>query len=146
MVFFKGNKSWYDAGGQQFASGWFLVLMYPEDRLEGEPLFDKSWIRGMPIYTKMSQLGHFMMAQASIKGYKFTMSGSYGGMGLTCDVPRVIYKLGTPCPPELIEAWSNGGGWNSAGSEAPAMREWALKLMDKYETFGWWRQKYARFL
>ena len=22
-------------------------------------------------------------------------------------------------------AWNSGGGWNSAGSEAPAMREWA---------------------
>jgi hypothetical protein len=146
MVFFKNNKSWMSAKGEQYASGFFLVLMYPEDRAEGEKLFDQNMIRGMPIYTKMTQMGPWMMAQASIKGYKFTMSGAYGGDGLTCGVPRVLYKLATPCPQELREAWNKGGGHNSAGSEAPAMREWAKELLPVYAELGWWRQKYARFL
>jgi hypothetical protein len=147
VVFFKKSKSWMDATGQQSASGFFLVLMYPQGRLEGEPLFDKNKIRGMPIYTKMTQMGPWMMGQASIKGHKFTLSGSYGGDGLTCDVPRVLWELATPCPPELIEEWTEGGGHNSAGSEAPAMRMWAKELLDDiYSDLGWWRQKYARFL
>jgi hypothetical protein len=30
-------------------------------------------------------------------------------------------------PDELYRAWANGDGWNSAGSEAEAMIEWANK-------------------
>jgi hypothetical protein len=33
----------------------------------------------------------------------------------------------TPITPELYDAWNNGRGWNSAGSEAPMMRRWALE-------------------
>jgi hypothetical protein len=146
MVFFKGGKSWMDAHGGQYSSGWFLILMYPEGRLEGEPLFNMYQIRGMPIYTKMSQLGQFMMASAKIKGHEIALSGAYGAMGLTKDVPREIYALATPCPLRLVEAWSKGGGWNSAGSELFGMCEWAKELLEVYSELGWWRQKYARFL
>lgn len=146
MVFFKGGKSWMDAKGGQYASGWFLILVYPKDRKEGEPLFDKDRIRGMPIYTKMSQFGQFMMASAKIKGHEMVLSGAYGAMGLTKDVPQEIYELATPCPPELIAAWNAGGGWNTSGSETPAMQEWAKELLEAYALLGWWRQKYARFL
>lgn len=68
-----------------------------------------------------------MMANAEWHGYKMTLSGSYGNDGLTTDVEREVYDLATPVPQELIEAWNKGGGWNSAGSEAEAMRDWALQ-------------------
>jgi hypothetical protein len=38
-----------------------------------------------------------------------------------------VYEKATPVPQELIDAWNKGGGWNSAGSEAPSMAEWAVK-------------------
>jgi len=71
-----------------------------------------------------------MMGTARVGGRSITLSGSYGGDGLPCNVPWDVYLRGEPIPQELQQAFWTGGGHNSAGSEAPAMRKWAL------ETFG----------
>jgi len=76
----------------------------------------------------LRQCGHFMTGRANLCGRWVTVSGSYGSDGLPMSVdklPRDAVRL----PRELYDAWSKGGGWNSAGGEASDMRRWA------YETF-----------
>jgi len=38
--------------------------------------------------------------------------------------------LGVDVPKDLYDLWSKGGGWNSCGSEAKAMKEWATKTFN----------------
>ena len=83
-------------------------------------------IRGIVRYVRMKQLGHFMMGSATVGKHRLILSGSYGSDGLPDSVPDEVYEAGVELPKELIEQWNTGGGWNDAGSEAPAMREWAL--------------------
>jgi len=74
----------------------------------------------------MRQLGHFMMGFARVSKHRLTVSGAYGADGLVMSVPSEVYERGVELPQQLRDAWSKGGGWNSAGSEAPLMRQWAL--------------------
>jgi hypothetical protein len=90
-------------------------------------------IRALVRKVSMHQCGHFMMGRARIGKKTIGLSGSYGGDGLTVSVPRDIWERGLPLPKELHDAWNKGGGWNSAGSEAPLMAEWALANLDKLE-------------
>lgn len=108
------------AMGQMSVSGPFLVLCSPNDAR-----FEQSAIRAFIVSIKMTQLGHFMMANHVIAGHKLVFSGTYGSDGLTCNVPREIYNHAVPVPAYLIDAWRKGGGWNGAGNEATAMRDWA---------------------
>lgn len=86
-------------------------------------------LRAIVRYVRMRQVGHWMMGSARIGSHRITLSGSYGSDGLPTTVPDSVYKLGVPLPQELYDAWSNGGGWNCAGSEAEAMRKWALSAL-----------------
>lgn len=79
----------------------------------------------------LRQFGHWMMGSANINGHWHTVSGAYGSDGLPMDVDK-LPRDAVQVPPELHEAWNKGGGWNSAGSEAPAMREWAMKTFSEY--------------
>ena len=125
-MFISITKRGYTRDGTQFAHGRFLVLCRPDDwDKRDEP------IRAFVCYARMSQLGHFMMARVTRKGHRLSLSGSYGGDGLPCSVPRDIYDSAVPVPADLIDKWNHGGGWNSAGSEAPAMRAWALATFPK---------------
>jgi hypothetical protein len=67
-----------------------------------------------------------MMGSVRIKGKSLTVSGAYGSDGLPKSVPREIWELGVELPQDLYDKWNTGGGWNSAGSEAQAVRDWAL--------------------
>jgi hypothetical protein len=111
----------------------FLILIQPKA--------DYQWVDGhyidvngnAPIkaivrYTSMGQFGNWMMGSARVHGEKIILSGSYGGDGLPCSVLKGIYdSWGIVLPDELRAAWNMGGGWNGAGSEASAMRKWALE-------------------
>jgi hypothetical protein len=88
-------------------------------------------IRALVRYTRMRQLGHFMMGFARVNGQRITLSGSYGSDGLPSSVPDETYAQGIELPTELYSAWNTGGGWNDVGSEAPAMREWAKKTFPR---------------
>jgi hypothetical protein len=88
-------------------------------------------IRAIVRRVSMHQCGHWMMGTARAKGQSITVSGSYGGDGLPCSVPDSVYELGLELPADLHAAWNTGGGWNGAGSEAPAMRAWALAHLDE---------------
>jgi hypothetical protein len=89
-------------------------------------------IKAIVRHTSLRQCGHFMMGSARVHGARITLSGSYGGDGLTCTVPDAVYTdYGVELPRELVAAWSHGGGWNSAGSEAGEMRKWALENLEE---------------
>jgi hypothetical protein len=88
----------------------------------------KGKMRGIVRMVAMQQFGQFMMGRARIKGHTITLSGSYGGDGLPVyQVPQEVYDAGVDIPDELFDLWNKGGGWNSAGSEASAMRKWAIE-------------------
>jgi hypothetical protein len=121
-MFITTRHSGYDRDGGQVASGRFLLLVQPEKYEDsGMP------IRALVRFASLHQLGHFMMGSCRAFGHTIQLSGAYGGDGLPRGVPREVYDKAIDVPAELIAAWNTGGGWNGAGSEAPAMREWALK-------------------
>lgn len=82
-------------------------------------------------HVSLRQCGHFMMGSARIAGQVVTVSGAYGSDGLPMDYEKLTQsaqqKL-VEVPTDLAEKFWQGGGHNSAGEEAPAMREWALSL------------------
>ena len=88
-------------------------------------------MRAIVRYVRMCQFGNFMMGRARIHNTSITLSGSYGSDGLPCSVFDDVYAAGVELPSELYQAWNTGGGWNGAGSEAKAMREWALMTFPK---------------
>lgn len=90
------------------------------------PTARKTPFRAIVRYVRMKQFGQFMMGTARVGKHKLILSGSYGGDGLPKSVPDEVYEAGVELPQELYDAWSNGGGWNGAGSEASAMRTWAI--------------------
>lgn len=113
------------SGEQAHQRGRFLLLLQSEDGNGADPL--RAVVRKVALH----QCGHFMMGRARIAGRSFTVSGDYGSDGLPLTVPADIYALGVEVPQELRDAWNNGGDWNGAGSEAPAMRKWALATFPK---------------
>ena len=88
-------------------------------------------IRALVRKVALRQCGHWMMGRARVAGETITVSGAYGGDGLTRNVSKRVFERAVPLPAELREAWNHGGGWNGAGNEAPAMRAWALENIDK---------------
>jgi hypothetical protein len=140
-MFIVTKRSGHTRVGAQFAQGYFLILAQPEI-----PMFDTegnyiphdkqiAWpIHGIVRYVSMSQYGHWIMGRLRHKDAKdgcISLSGSYGSDGLICTVPMALYEVGTPLPQDLYEAWNKGNGWNSAGSEASAMRVWGLSLLSE---------------
>lgn len=99
-------------------------------------------------HVSMRQIGHFMMGTARAlqvtKAYgedrpgpnDLVVSGTYGGDGLTCDYEDLTEKSRDKLvvvPEELATQFWQGGGHNSAGREAEAMRDWAVKTFLKRE-------------
>ena len=126
-MFITSKYSGYNRHGEQIASGLFLILAEPKNDSGRYPSKSINYpIRAIVRHTSMRQLGHFMMGFARVLGHRITLSGSYGANGLVCTVPDAVYDAGVELPGELREAWNTGNGWNSAGSEAPAIRKWAL--------------------
>jgi hypothetical protein len=109
----------YTHDGQQFCRrAPFLLLLQNGDW--------NSQVYGVVRTVALRQCGHWMMGKARILDKSYTVSGSYGNDGLTLSVDTIPPDA-KPLPDELREAWNRGGGWNSAGSEAEAMAEWARK-------------------
>ena len=82
----------------------------------------------------LSQCGHWMMGKARIAGATYVVSGAYGNDGLPCDWDKDFtpaqQKRFTPVPAKIADAYwhASDPGWNSAGSEAPTMRQWARTI------------------
>jgi hypothetical protein len=120
-MFVTNTNRGYTRKGEQRASGLFLILFSPNPYRTGE-------IRAAVRHIRLTQCGHWMMGSAQVGAKRITLSGSYGSDGLlvACPSPEMWDAL-VPLPAELFAAWNTGGGHNSAGSEAPAMRKWALE-------------------
>ena len=112
----------YHAGTEQRTSrARFLLLL----QQESEPIGAANTF-AVVRRVALHQLGHFMMGHANLGGRWTSISGSYGNDGLPLTV-KSIPEDAKPLPADLYEAWTHGGGWNSAGSEAQAMHAWANK-------------------
>lgn len=108
----------------------FLMLIQ-EDLFPGDPNFGKV-LKAVVRKVSLKPLGNWMMGKVRIYGRSFSVSGAYGSDGLPMTVPKEIFdRAPVALPQDLWNAWSKGGGWNSAGNEAPAMREWALKNLSR---------------
>lgn len=108
-------------GNQEIRRANFLILLQPKEwERRGEPI--KAIVRQVAL----KQFGHWMMGYARAYGQTLTLSGSYGSDGLPVSNSEVYDRATVVLPDELVEAWNTGGGWNGAGSEAEAMRQWAL--------------------
>jgi len=120
--------------GTHILRSWYLILMQPEWHSEDGSL--SAWNARYPIKAvlrkvALRQFGQWMMGRARIRSHSIIISGSYGHDGLPCAVPIAAYNQGIEVPAELIAKWNTGGGWNSAGSEAPEMAAWAHVHFDK---------------
>ena len=138
-MFIRQSQSGYDRSGEQFARGSFLMFFshnpYKWAEENGKTFHDfpaalKGKLYACVRHVYLHQLGHWMMGTARIAGQSVTVRGAYGSDGLTMDyeklTPAARAKL-IEVPTELAETFWHGGGHNTAGPEAPAMREWALK-------------------
>jgi hypothetical protein len=120
-MYIEQTRSYYDHGEQRAARALFLLLIQPPGG-KGCDSPIKAIVRNVALH----QTGNFMMGRARAYGHSITVSGSYGGDGLPCSVPQAVYdRASVVLPDYLYQAWNKGEGWNSAGSEAPAMRAWA---------------------
>lgn len=133
-MFLTPRQARYKSDGSQVAPyGPFLMLITREDK-ECSALE----VRGLVVHTKMEQCGQFMGGSARVLGERIPLSGTYGNDGLTRDVSQKVWEMGTPIPPALYDAWNKGGGWNSAGSEGPAMLDWGISLYQSKKRLHWW--------
>lgn len=131
-MFLSGARHWYTKSGEQRASGSFLILMNRAgaERIKvNDRLIYKT--RGIVRHVKMWQSSHFMVGETTVSIEKVWLSGTYGCDGSFRDVGDVAFAEGFDLPFELYDAWSKGEGWNGAGSEGPAMREWAESIRRK---------------
>lgn len=132
----------YTRDGEQFARGRFLCVFHSNQFKRAEET-GRDWrehpkelrrkLYATVRYCHLKQFGHWMMGTVSIGGSRVTVSGAYGGDGLPMDLeklPETARSRLVEVPADLAEKFWNGGGHNSAGTEADAMRTWAL------ETFG----------
>lgn len=138
---------YYDSRGQTAGRGFFLILVDDENRdWRNTPLKLRAIVRKVA----MQQCGHFMMGTARAYGHSITLSGTYGNDGLVRNVPTEVFEKAVPLPEWLQEAWNVGGGWNSSGSEAEAMRAWAWENIEalhgnmlRPEVYEQYRRRYA---
>jgi hypothetical protein len=131
-MFIAHAKRSFTKSGEQRAQGTFLMLMSLDPYNPETPKHLKNEIRSLVLPSvRMRQCGHFMMSSFLFTQFephiRVPLSGSYGGDGLPRTVPLPIFELGAKLPDELRKAWNEGGGWNSAGSEANAMQKWAIE-------------------
>lgn len=139
-MFIENTRGYYGSdGSQNVGRALFLILVQrdyfkdadgnylsPKDRPDGY-----TEIRAIVRKVALHQFGHWMMGSARVLGERIGISGAYGSDGNTCTVSEKVFAEAVPLPKDLYDAWNKGDGWNSAGSEAPAMRTWAHDNLDK---------------
>ena len=123
-MFIKDAGGGYNRHGEQFGYGWFLLVFQRTWQIGREPM--PRDLRACVRYAHLTQSGHFMTGIVTVGKHRIFLSGSYGGDGLPKDAPDDLWPLLHPLPDDLVEAFWSGGGHNSAGAEAPALRAWAL--------------------
>ncbi len=119
-MYLRGSHRYYIGSEQHVTRAPFLLLLQLRDG-PCSPENTFACVRKVAL----RQLGHWMMGRTRIGAKWYSVSGSYGSDGLPMTVDA-LPKDAKPLPRELYDAWNKGGGWNSCGSEASAMRDWAI--------------------
>jgi hypothetical protein len=121
-MFLTTKYSGYNRDGEQVAAGPYLMVFHKQEigRLGGE-------LRALVRYVRLRQCGHFMGGIVRVGPHpKVYVEGAYGSMGLPMDPPsEAVWEQALPFPKELEEAFWKGGGHNTCGNEAGAVRAWA---------------------
>jgi hypothetical protein len=144
------RRGYKQRSGDQFCHGLFLMVFSHPTTTESRPE-----LRALVRHAKMTQCGHWMMADVKIGGYELTLSGTYGSDGLPMRLDRhsidvvdgkarfasftdeeklALWEHLVPIPAELQTAFWEGGGHNTSGKEGPLLKKWAeenLKLLRK---------------
>ena len=139
-MYIKPTSVYYDGSGQCTRRQWFLILVDPGRKVKSVTsdyeyyLAEYATGKNLPIPMRaivrkvaMGQCGHFMMGYARAFGHSIILSGTYGADGLCRTVAKEVWDKAVIVPRWLYQEWAHGEGWNSAGSEGPAMRQWALE-------------------
>ena len=148
-------------GTEQIAWGWFLIIFSEPDRpcdciASGNAAKPKQHgadphakdcasyrrasppeIRAAVRYAHLAQCGHWMMGSVRVGPHRIALSGTYGSDGLPTDCPSVeLWERLYQVPPFLQRVFWQGGGHNSAGSEAPALHQWAGEHLHELRASG----------
>lgn len=155
-MFITTTNAGYNRHDEQFAQGLFLIVVQDPkgssrhyiDEKTGQPSKHPApLLRAIVRHVKMTQCGHWMMANITLGGFNLVLSGSYGSDGLpksldqhfpkenepgksarfTDEQKQALWDQLVPVPDELQDAFWNGGGHNSAGKEGPSLRDWAKR-------------------
>lgn len=123
-MYIEKTISGYDRHGEQVARrARFLLLFSGEEK---DPVTGKPVLYACVRRVALHQFGHFMMGRANIGGRWHSVSGSYGADGLTKTWTSDLAPYLTRVPTWLAWRFWTSDGWNSAGSEGPLVREWAI--------------------
>jgi hypothetical protein len=97
------------------------------DEESGNSIMVRLPLRAIVRHVRLSQLGHWMMGIARIGGVSVSVSGAYGSDGLPMRPEKfwTAWECALPIPPDLERVFWDGGGHNTYGSEAPAIKAWA---------------------
>lgn len=124
-MYIKPTYSYY-RGSEQCATRAPFLLLLQLDKGSGSITCCAENAYAVVRKVALRQCGHWMMGRANLGGKWVTVSGAYGNDGLMMTV-ETLPKDAVRLPLDLYEKWNKGGGHNSAGSEASAMRAWALE-------------------
>lgn len=128
-MYIETSRTYYRGTEQCATRARFLLLLQPEKATIGETCARENTF-AVVRKVALQQCGHWMMGRVNLGGEWRGVSGSYGNDGLPMSVKKLPVDA-VALPPELYDAWNKGGGWNGAGSEAPAMRQWARETFKK---------------
>lgn len=125
-MYLKRSATYYRGTSQVALRAPFLLLIQPDKQSIAEtcaPSNTFALVRNVAL----QQCGQFMMGRANIGGKWRTVSGAYGNDGLPMNFEGKLPADAVVLPAKLYEQWKNGGGHNSAGAEASALRAWAIQ-------------------
>lgn len=130
--------TYYEPDGTQHSrKAPFLMLVTAKPDNGNEFTTERLPIKGIVRQVALTQLGQWMMGKVRVYASWYTVSGAYGADGLTKDIALSDYNRiprYAVLPKELYDAWNTGGGWNSSGTEAPVMQQWAIWLHKHADT------------
>ena len=120
------NTPVYYRGSQQTSQrGPFLLLLQPNQATISTSCSPENTF-AVVRQVALKQMGPWMMGRANIQGKWHVISGGYGNDGLPMSIDT-LPKDAVPLPRNLYDLWVKGEGWNGPGSEASALRKWAIE-------------------
>ena len=123
-MYIQNTPIYYRGDQQTVQRAPFLLLLQPNQATISESCRPENTY-AVVRQVALKQMGHWMMGRANLSGKWVVVSGGYGNDGLPMSIPT-LPRDAQPLPRELYDAWSNGGGHNGPGSEASALRKWAI--------------------